>query len=154
MSINQGHDPKLDSDVKNKLENMSKRHSVENNLLIQEVVPMLHIPDNYPSGIRSSTIIDQDKKIKDIMVWVDITHPFIGDLTVDLISPNGTSVRLHDREGGSRDNIIKTYDVQDTPQLNVLLIENVKGEWILNVTDYTSQDPGTLNKWGLEISLE
>ena len=145
---------KLDSDVKDKLENMSKRHSVENNLLILEAVPTLHIPDKDPEGIRSSIMIAQDKKIKDIMVWVDITHPFIGDLAVDLMSPNGTSVRLHDREGGSRDNIIKTYDVQDTPQLNIFLTENVRGVWQLIVKDYTSEEPGKFNKWGLEISLE
>ena len=144
----------FDSDVENKLEDISKRYSTENSIVRQEAVPRVAIPENDPIGIRSSIMIDKDKKIKDIMVWVDITHTYIGDLTVDLISPNGTSVRLHDRQGGWRDNINITYVLQDTHQLYKFLGENVKGKWILNVADYTSQDPGKLNKWGLEISLE
>lgn len=144
----------FDSDVEKKLKELSKQYSTENNIVKQEAIPRIAIPDNYPIGIISSIMIDKEKKIKDIMVWVDITHTYIGDLTVDLISPNGTSVRLHDRQGGSRNNINITYVLQDTPQLTKFLGENVKGEWILKVADYKSMDVGNFNKWGLELSLE
>jgi subtilisin-like proprotein convertase family protein len=125
--------------------------SSENNMVRREIVPeVTDIPDNNPAGIESSINIDKDKKIKDIKVTMDIIHSWIGDLTVDLVSPAGTSVRLHNREGRSSDKIVKTY----TPQLRQILGENAKGEWILKVADLAAEDEGDLNKWGLEINLE
>lgn len=131
-----------------------KTISSENNLVRKEIKPVKDIPDNDIEGIKSSIKIDNDKKIKDIKVNVDITHSFIGDLIIDLISPDGNSVRLHNREGASRDNIIECYTIEDTPQLRQFRGENARGDWILNVADLAPNDEGELNKWGLEITLE
>jgi subtilisin-like proprotein convertase family protein/subtilisin family serine protease len=132
-----------------------KAISLGNDVVRLEIKPeVTDIPDNDPEGIRSSIMVDRDKKIRDVKAWVDITHSWIGDLTIDIISPSGTSVRLHDREGRSQDNIIKTYSLQDTPQLRQFLGENAKGEWVLKVADLAAEDEGDLNRWGLEINLE
>jgi len=116
----------------------------------QEIKPGVRIPFG---SIKSSMTINENKEIKDIKVGVDITHTFIGDLTLDLISPGGSSVRLHDREGGWRDNIIKMYTIQDTPALDGFIGENTGGEWILNVADLDYLSQGSLNKWSLEIKI-
>ena len=42
---------------------------------------------------------------------VNIVHTYIGDLVVDLIAPDGTAYILHNRAGGSADNINQTYTV-------------------------------------------
>ncbi|MEH1014169.1 S8 family serine peptidase, partial [Micromonospora sp. CPCC 206060] len=44
-------------------------------------------------------------------VAVDIVHTYIGDLVVSLIAPDGTAYALHNRTGGSADNINQTYTV-------------------------------------------
>ena len=42
---------------------------------------------------------------------VSIVHTYIGDLVVDLIAPDGSVYNLHNRAGGSADNINQTYTV-------------------------------------------
>ena len=44
-------------------------------------------------------------------VEVHIVHTYIGDLVVTLIAPDGSSYVLHNRAGGSTDNIDQTYTV-------------------------------------------
>src|SRR3546814_16190474 len=44
-------------------------------------------------------------------VDVDITHSYIGDLRVDLVAPDGSVYKLHNRSGGSSHDIDKTYTV-------------------------------------------
>src|SRR3546814_252245 len=66
-------------------------------------------------------------------VSVDIKHTYIGDLKVDLVAPDGSVYGLHNRSGGSADNIIKTY----TGDLSV---ESLNGTWRLRVTDYAWGD--------------
>lgn len=70
--------------------------TTEDNVIRQEIELGAKIPFG---SIKSSMSIIGNRQIKDIKVGVNITHSFIGDLTLDLISPGGSSVRLHDREG-------------------------------------------------------
>ena len=44
-------------------------------------------------------------------VEVHIVHTYIGDLVVTLIAPDGSTYLLHNRAGGSTDNINQTYTV-------------------------------------------
>jgi len=125
----------------------------EDNIIRQEISSGAEIPDNYPEGIDSVLDISRDGKITDIKISVDITHTWIGDLTVTLVSPSGEEVKLHNRTGGSEDNIIKTYDVKSTPELQPFLGKTAKGNWTLNAADHVRRDTGKLNRWGIEITL-
>jgi subtilisin-like proprotein convertase family protein len=109
------------------------------------------IPDNDPAGITRIVNTDAPGHVKHVEVSVDITHTYIGDLIVSLISPQGTSTDLHHRIGGSQDNLIKTYTVSTTPDLNKLTGEPIKGEWRLKVVDQDAADAGKLNRWSLRI---
>ncbi len=120
----------------------------------QEISPGVEIPDNEPNGIDSVLNISESGKIVDIKVSVDITHTWIGDLVVTLVSPSGEEVKLHTRTGGSQDNIIMTYDVQSTPGLRTFFGKNAKGKWTLNAADHVKRDKGKLNRWGIEITLD
>src|SRR3546814_20833991 len=44
-------------------------------------------------------------------VDVDITHSYIGDLRVDLVAPDGSVYKLHNRSGGGSNDIDKHYTV-------------------------------------------
>ena len=78
-------------------------------------------------------------------VTVDIDHTWIGDLVVSLIAPDGTAYVLHNREGGSADNLKKTF-----PPIN-LSGETANGAWKLRVQDTAAQDTGKLNNWSLTL---
>lgn len=95
--------------------------------------------------------------VGDVDVSVDVTHTFKGDLIVELRSPEGTVVRLHNRTGGSDDNLVVTYDQgvvnPDGPgSLNDFNGEVVSGTWTLTVSDNANLDTGTLNAWSLRIA--
>ncbi|MFS8098778.1 S8 family serine peptidase [Lentzea alba] len=77
-------------------------------------------------------------------IKVSITHTYKGDLVVDLVAPDGTVVNLHNRSGGSADNINETY----TKNLSG---EAANGTWTLRVRDAAFLDSGTLNNWTLDV---
>jgi subtilisin-like proprotein convertase family protein len=117
----------------------------------QEVSAALMIPDNDPMGLTSPIAIVDSGTIQAISVSVHITHTYIGDLRVELLTPWGQIVVLHDRAGGSADNLLATYTPDSIAALANLIGKEVRGEWVLKVRDLTSMDVGRLNKWGLEL---
>ncbi|MFE1558403.1 S8 family serine peptidase, partial [Streptomyces sp. NPDC058734] len=52
-----------------------------------------------------------------LKVGVNIAHTYIGDLKVDLIAPDGTVYTVHNRAGGSTDNINQTYTVNASSEV-------------------------------------
>ncbi|MZE52384.1 S8 family serine peptidase, partial [Streptomyces sp. SID5770] len=52
-----------------------------------------------------------------LKVGVDIKHTYIGDLKVDLVAPDGSVYTLHNRTGGSADNIVQTYTVNASSEV-------------------------------------
>jgi extracellular elastinolytic metalloproteinase len=118
-----------------------------------EAAPNLTIPDNQPAGIRSRVAVPTHGPIRRLTVSVDIAHPYRGDLKVTLAAPDGDTAVLHDRGGGSGDDLIRTYASEDTLTLSELLGDEAGGEWTLAVADLEGRDVGTLRRWALEIEL-
>ncbi|MEK9141328.1 MAG: proprotein convertase P-domain-containing protein [Nitrospirota bacterium] len=118
-----------------------------------EESPGITIPDNNPTGIERTLNVTGSGQAQDLEVSVDITHTYIGDLSVSLIAPNGTRVALHERHGGDADNLIKTYTPVTTSGLASLRGQPVQGAWRLRVADLEARDTGKLNRWALKISL-
>ncbi len=95
--------------------------------------------------------------VGDVDVEIDITHTYRGDLVVELTSPQGAIVRLHNRTGGSADNLMVTYDQgvlnPDGPgALTDFNGQAAMGNWTLTVSDLAGGDIGTLNSWKLKIA--
>lgn len=116
--------------------------------------PAATIPDNDPTGIVATISTTQPGKVRDVEVFVDITHTFIGDLEVTLISPTGTTIPLHQQAGMAADNIIRSYTTATTPDLLTLRGQQIQGAWRLKVADLARSDVGKLNRWGLKIAKE
>ncbi len=115
----------------------------------------IDIPDNVPAGVTSTITISEHKQIIDINCFVDITHAYIGDVIVELTSPTGTKVRLHDRSGGSADDIYTIYDSSSVPDgpgaMDDFLGEDAYGDWKLFASDNDAAITGQFNEWRLEI---
>lgn len=75
-------------------------------------------------------------------VTVAIVHTYQGDLKVDLVAPDGSLYNIHNRSGGSTDNINKTV------QFN-LSSEPLNGTWRLRVNDNASNDIGRIDSWSI-----
>lgn len=120
-------------------------------IIEKEVSPNISIPDNDTEGVQSALAILEQGLLKDISVNVTITHTYIGDLRVTLISPTGEIVVLHDRIGGPANDIVKTFDLQTTPALAAFIDDPVNGDWVLQVSDHAQQDEGELVQWGIAL---
>ena len=107
------------------------------------------IPDFARTQSVHETIdVAEDITIDALWVAVSITHAYRSDLIVELVSPEEMSLRLHDRTGGSADNLRRIYTARDDPLLS-LVGTPARGEWVLTVGDYGSPDAGTLDAWGI-----
>jgi subtilisin-like proprotein convertase family protein len=121
--------------------------------------PGVTIPDNDPAGVTVTMVIPASEAgpITEVNVDVYIQHTWIGDLTVVLTSPRGTSVVLHNRSGAQDDNILGnwpgTRPVDGPGSLDDFIGEDNAGVWTLFLSDAVGSDEGTLSLWGLNFSL-
>ncbi|MCP4291128.1 MAG: T9SS type A sorting domain-containing protein [bacterium] len=117
----------------------------------------VEIPDNDPNGGVYCTIpVTDSSTLSAISVYVDITHTYVADMIVELISPAGTVVRLHSNQGGDSDDLVGFYPSDMTPyqNLDALLGEDIQGDWQLHVTDIGSYDFGHINSWCVILTYE
>ncbi|MFF3940455.1 S8 family serine peptidase [Streptomyces phaeofaciens] len=77
-----------------------------------------------------------------LKVGVNIVHTYIGDLKVDLIAPDGTVYAVHNRSGGSTDNISQVYTVNASSEV-------ADGAWKLRVNDNAGGDTGRIDSWNV-----
>lgn len=102
------------------------------------------IPDNRQEGIASTITIEEDRQISEVVVHLDITHTYVGDLVV-ILEHGGIEAPLMVREGGSEQNVDRDfYPTQWAGRSSA-------GEWKLTVADEIEQDTGTLDAWKLTI---
>ena len=123
--------------------------------LIESSAPYLPLPDSDPTGVTDVIMFPRQLEIVDLLVGVNITHTWIGDLIVELTSPDGTVVRLHNRTGSSADNIIGTYDTTLTVDGPGSLTDFdgglTQGAWTLWVSDNAGLDLGVVNEWAIAV---
>lgn len=109
-----------------------------------ESTAVIAIPDNNSTGITSPLSVTRTGQSGSVAVTIDITHTYIGDLIVDLIHPDGSVFNLHNREGGSANDIQQTYNVN-------VGSADAEGEWAVRVRDRARRDTGSLNGWVLQF---
>ncbi len=102
------------------------------------------IPDGQPAGGVSRTFTaDLTDALEEVLVYLDITHPYRGDVEAYLTSPGGTTSRLLYRYNDPDDNINWTFCT------NAFWGESPAGTWTLRVADAYPQDVGTWNKYAV-----
>lgn len=121
--------------------------------------------------ITSTITLMNDLPVADINVDLDLTHTFLADLEVSLISPAGTRVILVSNSCGGNQNILATFDdsadgficgtapaiqgsVRPLGSLAAFNGESTYGDWILEVKDIASSDGGSLNAFSMDICVE
>jgi subtilisin-like proprotein convertase family protein len=111
------------------------------------------IPDNTLRGADGVVSFTEDIVVERAEVTVRITHPYIGDLSILLTSPSGSTSFLLWRPamgelspyGSSQDNIDFTF----TTVMN--WGESSVGTWLLGVGDNAPGDTGRFIDWSLKL---
>ncbi|MFE2144599.1 S8 family serine peptidase [Streptomyces sp. NPDC059456] len=101
--------------------------NILDNTTVESPITVSGVAGNAPSALK---------------VNVDIKHTYIGDLKVDLVAPDGSVYTLHNRAGGSTDNINQQYTVNASSEV-------ANGTWKLRVNDNAGGDTGYIDAWSL-----
>lgn len=125
----------------------------------------LAIPDR--STVTSSLTVASTATLADLNVVVNLRHTYAGDLILRLVGPDGTTVTLVNRRGGSGDNFTNTtFDTEAAASivgaaapftgsfrpegsLSAFRGKSLTGTWRLQITDAAWFDTGTLLSWSL-----
>lgn len=117
--------------------------------------PEVSIPDYNPTGVSSIMTIAEPGIVNSLNIDINIEHASIGQLEIQLTSPSGTTVTLHDFTGGIADDIVGNWPeslIVDGPgSLEDFLNEPVLGDWTLNVADHNFGATGIFHSWGLNL---
>ncbi|MEZ4399594.1 MAG: peroxidase family protein [Kofleriaceae bacterium] len=116
--------------------------------LVSSEIPPLPIPDSDPNGVTSPIVVTGAGTVVTASISLAIGHPYRGDLRVTLVSPRGTRVVVHDRAGGSADDLF--LDRVDVGMVG----EPAAGTWTLEVVDAAPSDLGALVTWSLRLSTD
>ena len=96
------------------------------------------IPRQTFTPVISTFDVVEDRPIAELDVSLNITHPNNSELIVDLASPGGTTVRLHNNTGGGS-GLYTRYDLEAQPDgpgtMDDFVGESTFGAWTLSVQD-------------------
>jgi hypothetical protein len=135
----------------------------------------LPIPMTGTAGMMETALADLDLaancQIVDVNVTLDLNHTWIGDLTVDLTSPEGTQSEMFSGICGNFDNVMAildddaatpigsvcaplgfaSYRTESGTGLDIFDGENPGGTWELDINDGVGGDAGTLNDFVITV---
>lgn len=106
----------------------------------------LSVPDNSPRGVSSTVVATGNGTVNGVTLSLAITHTYRGDLVVTLVSPSGTRHVVHDRDGGSADDL-----VLQNVRISTFDGEPESGSWTLSVVDTARADVGAVEGWSLVL---
>jgi subtilisin-like proprotein convertase family protein len=66
---------------------------------------------------------------------------------------NRTPIVLHNKYGGGTNNIKRTFDTVNTPELSNILGKNPQGKWQLEVQDTAKADTGKIRKFTVQLGF-
>ena len=130
----------------------------------------ISIPDNTPTGITSEINITDNILISEILVTVNITHPYVGDLEIFVTNPDNEKVILvsnSDIEGDDYDNTLfndnasnsivqgsapYTGSYRPIEPLSLFSKKQSLGIWTLTISDNAADDEGVLYNWKITIN--
>ncbi len=156
-------------------------YNASNNSIIgQPAFPLAIPPGGLTQGTTTAAIsITDTRTILDVNVSINLRHPNVSDLDIDLIGPDGTTIRLFTRLGGTGDDLgtrngsgqpvlYTTFDDEQTTSITAAsppFAGNFRpeqglsgfdgkvaaGNWTLRIFDFRSLNAGSLIDWRMEF---
>jgi subtilisin-like proprotein convertase family protein len=110
------------------------------------------IPDNNAAGVVRTFTVREHGDLDSLRVRVNITHPNISQLRLELMNPAGVTIALKEVGTGSGANLNGWYPTDFTPAepLSGLYGTDVGGMWRLRIYDREAGGTGTFTSYTLE----
>ncbi len=140
---------RLNAETAVKLAKQSVGKLVIVNKLLNESIPDL-------GSVEGTVDVTETTPVEKLAISVRLQHTYIGDLVITAVPPAGSGlpkVVLHNRSGGSRNDIDRQYDPSNTQSLTAYSGMKCNGTWTVRVEDKAAQDSGTLIQIGLHMFL-
>jgi subtilisin-like proprotein convertase family protein len=121
--------------------------------------PIPDAPDSGPRALRDTLGVSLEgfsvpPTVAEVAVYLEITHPDLRELVVDLQSPDSTRVRIFEGLWQSEINGWYPDELEPVESLDSFIGEPAEGDWILIVADrYQSELVGTLHSWCLRLGF-
>jgi len=128
--------------------------------IIDKPITEKNTPDT-PGGctMHKLTVSSNLPYVSSVLLKAEVVHSFIGDLTVELIDPQGYAHLVWNRIGWSSDNFYNTFDYSfpvPYPQIITsgvpmcsLRGEQLSGDWYIRICDHADGNSGYLHQWAL-----
>lgn len=100
------------------------------------------VPDNNATGISRTFTLASGAPMEELLVTLNVTHTWRGDLEAFVTSPSGTTSRLF-LQAGSDNGVNMNW----TFSSNAFWGENPAGTWTIRLTDRGAADVGTWNSY-------
>ena len=107
----------------------------------------LAIPDNSVTGASRALTVPA-KRVEAVQIMVSMTHPYTGDLGIELTSPLGTKSILKNIRDGFSNTVNISNMVLET---NAFYGEAAAGTWTIKVIDGAATNAGTLTNWQIRV---
>jgi subtilisin-like proprotein convertase family protein len=134
--------------------NMAKTYSLSlgtanwTSPILQTANQTLSIPNNNLSGVDSTINVPTNIVIEQVIIRVNVSHTYTGDLGFKLTSPQGTTSLTWDAKSA----LNGTQNLSDFRMLsNAFYGEPSNGTWILNIFDAAASNSGSITSWSIEI---
>lgn len=108
----------------------------------------LAIPDRSATGASHTLSVSQNLKVEAVQIKVEIDHPFISDIGIELTSPSGTTSKILRINSNIKDRGLYGFTLLS----NAFYGENSVGSWKIKVIDGKSGNTGRLSSWELKIN--
>ncbi|WP_158677945.1 proprotein convertase P-domain-containing protein [Pseudoalteromonas sp. T1lg76] len=105
----------------------------------------MSIVDNGAVAQESEIFVPQQMSTFSLAVELAVRHTWRSDLSIQLVSPSGNVHSLHNRNGGSGDDINQIY------KIDTFNGENAYGPWRLRIIDKAPGNVGELRNWKLHL---
>lgn len=125
------------------------------------------IPESQTYAERTITVPATDSEITDVNFNISFTHTYLSDVQIEVVSPNGTTVKLFERScGNASGSLVLSYDnlggslscgsatsqiVIPATLLEAFNGENPQGIWKLSFRDQYEGDTGTITAASIQI---
>ncbi|HTE19513.1 MAG TPA: S8 family serine peptidase, partial [Armatimonadota bacterium] len=106
------------------------------------------VPDNDAAGVTRTFALTSTTPLEEVLVGLNVTHAYRGDVEAYLTSPSGTTSRLMIVSGGDSD-----LNLDWTFSANAFWGENPAGTWTLRVRDQGATDAGTWNAFAVTARM-
>jgi subtilisin-like proprotein convertase family protein len=129
------------------------------------------IPDSPGGGtqgtaVRNTIAISDTDVSEEISIIMDVTHPYIGDMLIQVQNPQGEISVLWSNDCVNQDDIRVTFN-DNAPAVNCatttvgpfspstpladLTGSPINGDWIVAMADFGAGDVGAFNSWAVEV---